>query len=632
MEVILFCDGQARCIPGEPMPEALLPYCNMPLIARILRFLSGTAVTGVTLCRADPRTREFVESLPLRMELRWEVPERLKADSLVLHRLSLPDWDMGELSALCGNAPVRLLHPDGTETHAALCPAGSALCRPERTANVVLSVFDRADTPEQYLLLQQRMLERGAERLRIGQGTVFGKKAQADAATVIGNDCLIGEHAVLERCCLGDGVQIGAGAVLRDCVIGSRALADRQVQLSGRHIPADTVIAPQSDEPVTPELIVREEDGICRTLPRWNNAGTALQAGAAMTALGMRLVIGHSAAEGEAAALAAAAGAVSQGAQVWNAGCSALSQLIDLCGRVRADAILWVKGNAVLHLLPRMAGGFVPDSTQLRRLRQALAASVSTRIPECGKLRGASQLLPLWEDGIRSILPETMPCAVEVSCGDPHLRSTAESLFSGGTGQRIVLSLSEDGTKASAFTGDAGMLHHEQLLLLSLLSFRETGEALALPAEFHPAAEGFASRFGGRILRLHTPRTSPQAALLWQQQGVCMDGIRLFAHVLRVLAKRSLTLADAAALLPPMVTVRRMISTTLNAQAVESLRRENPDPAVQLVRPAFGSLARLLVHAADAETAAELCDFWETRIRARETAQCAESGRVLPDF
>ncbi len=624
MEAILFCDGRTRCFPEETLPEALLPYCNIPLIARILRFLEQNGITKATLCRADKATRAFVESLPLGMALHWgEPPAQLPARTLVLRRLSLPDWDMGELQALCEAVPVRILHPDGTSGEAELFPAGAAVETPGRTVTAELSVFQRADTPEEYLLLQRRLLERGGmERFRIGQGTKLGKEVRLDEETVVGSDCIIGDHAVLERCCLGDGVQIGANAVLRDCVVCRHALVDRQVRLEGRTVPAGAVLPPEQEQPIFPAVQPCGGDGICRGLPRWNNAGTALQAGAAMTVLGSRIVIGFEAPGGESYALAAAAGAASQGAEVWFAGVCALSQLIYLCGSVRGDSMLWVQGDGVVQLQPRMAGGFPLQPAQNRRLREALAAGVSARIAVPGTLHNAAPILHLWTEECRRLLPERR-FHVEISCGNAALREAAQGLFTGGTGEPIVLSLSEDGTRASAFSRESGMVHCEQLLLLSLLSFREQGQALALPTQFHPAAEEFAARYGGRILRLHTPGTSPGAARLWAEQGVCTDGIRLFAHVLRVLARRNLTLAGAAALLPTMFTVKREISTTLSSRAVEHLRRENPDPSVWILCPEPGGLARLLVHAADMETAAELCDFWEQRIH-REEAR--ESG------
>ncbi len=627
MHAILFCDHPVTCIPVQDLPEALLPYGNVPMLAHILRFLERSGFTDVCLVHADAKTRALAERLPLRMGLHLtDTPANLRtaAPTFVLRRLCLPQWESGELHALCAHAPVRLLQPDGSPTHAALYPAGSDLNEPQDTVTAVLSRFNFPAAPQDYRRLQKALLsDNRMAHLRIGQSVQIGAQAKISDSCVIGNDCIIGDRAVLEDCVLGDGVQVGADAVLRRCVLCRNALADRSVHLADAAVGAYEIAAAHRNAPLKRQFCVDAQDGVHEGLPRWNNAETALQTGAAMTALGMRLAVGAGSREGAHFALAAAAGAVSQGAQVWQAGTCALSQLLHAAKITGCDAILWVSGEAVPKLHPRSAEGLPLTAAQQHRLQDALTARFSTRMKDCGKLQDAQPCISLWENACRSLLPEPA-CTIEVCCGSRALRETAMRLFSGGTGERIVLNLSEDGTQVSAFSTEAGLVHHEQLLLLSLLSFREQGEALALPADFHPAAEAFAAKCGGRILRLFTPKVSPAAARLYAQQGVCTDGILLFAHILRILGKRGMTLAGAASLLPPMHTARRLISTSLGQQAVEKLRRQNPDHAVHLEFGAQGRLLRLMVHAGSMEAAAELCGFWEKKVRAAEG--------VMPDL
>lgn len=606
------------------LPEALLPFCNVPLLAHILRFLEQNGFTETVLLNADARVRHFADSLPLRMALRFSAyTEELHTDApaLVLRRLCLPAWDMGELQSLCIDESVRLLRTDGTDTHASLHPTGAALLPPEQAVTAVLSDFVHADSPEIYRRLQGKLLGTGRmDKLRIGAGLHMGKHAEADKLSVIGNDCIIGDHTVIEDCCLGEGVQIGAGCVLRRCVIGPHALIDRDVQLEDCTVEQDAMIPPGGGTPMQPHIALHSEDGICAGLPRWNHSGTALQAGAAMAVLGERLAIGYSSEAARAMASAAVAGAVCRGAQVWDAGLCALPQLIHAAGTADCSAMLWVQGDTQIRLLPFGPAGLPLSSAKNRRLLQALGAEVSTKCIHGGKIIDAAPLTALWEASCRSLLPE-IPFEIEVSCGDPLLRRTAEALFGGGSGERIVLSLTENGTQASAFSMASGMVRHEQLLLLSLLSMRERGEALALPADFHPAAEQFAAKCGGRILRLHTMQQTPAAAKCFASQGVCMDGILLFAHILRVLHMRQIDLAQAAALLPKMYTAERRLSTDLSRQAVEKLRRANPDPAVQLSLPENGRLVRLLAHAETMEAASELCGFWEQKLKAAECSR-----------
>ncbi len=620
MHTVIFCDRQVDVLPLRTTPEVLLPYCNIPVLVHILRFLERSEVPEVTLVRPSPAVLRLMDSLPMQMQLHFtDAPEQLltHGPTLVLYRPCLPCWDMGELKSLCGAAPVRLLHADGSLAEAALFPAGSRLIPPEHAVSLILSEFRRPASPEEYRDMQVSLLrERRMQSFRIGQGVRIGKQAEISGSSIIGNDCVIGDRAVVEDCVLGDGVQVGTGAVLRHCVICRHALIDRGMQLAGAVVGQGEIAASHLGAPVGRLVHADALDGIHEGLPRWNSAETALRAGAAMTTLGHVLAVGGDCLAAEVFAHAAAAGAAAQGAEVWNAGICALSQLIHVGKTAGCDALLWVQGEAVQVLHP-YGSGFPLDVSQRRRLVQAMEAEVSTRIVPCGKLCDARPFLSLWEHEIRRILPKST-FTVEVCCGNSALRRTAERLFSGGTGERLVLNLSDDGTQASVFSTATGMVRHEQLLLLSLLSFRENGEGLALPSEFHPAAEGFAAQFGGRILRLFSPKLSPTAAALCLRQGVCMDGALLFAHILRILSHRQISFASAVSLLPAMYTGRYELSTALSAQAVEKLRRSNPDRAVRLELPTRRGLVRLMAYADSAETAQELCGFWENQLRAAE--------------
>lgn len=622
MQAILFCDKMTDCIPMQDCPEALLPFCNVPLLAHLLRYMEKSGFQGAVLLAADERIRRMLDGLSLQMPVRFAhslAALKAEAPTLLLRRLCLPEWDMGELYALCAKGAARLLHADGTPTFAEVHPTGSALLEPKETAAAAQSFFRRADNPGEYRTLCRTLLTTGYAKHRIGEGVRIGAEAEIDTATIIGNDCVIGDGAVLEGCVLGDGVQVGAGAVIRDSVVCRHALVDRKAQLENGAVPEGTILPPQARMTQSRHLLVLPEDGICWRDPRWNTAETALRAGAALTALGRRIAVGYGYPAGEGLAMAAASGAASQGAHVWQVGRCALSQLVYAGQLTGCEVLLWVTGEGTVQLCPFTAEGFSLTGVQTSRLQRALEAGLSSRIVDSGRLADASGLLPLWEETCRKLLPERIP-EIQVSCADPALRLAAERIFSGGMGEKITLTLSEDGTRASAFSMEAGVLRQEQLLLLSALSLQEMGEPLVLPEDFHPAAEEFASSHHARILRLKS--NAPSAALtLYTKQSVCTDGVQLFAHVLRVLHERQLTLRQAAGLLPKLCTVRRELATGLSRQAVERLSRQNPDSAVKMTLPPQGKLLHLRVHARSMETAAELCGIWEKKLRSAERAE-----------
>ncbi|MDE5564735.1 MAG: hypothetical protein K2I93_06235 [Oscillospiraceae bacterium] len=624
MQAILFCDKMTDCIPMQDCPEALLPFCNVPLLAHLLRYMEKSGFESAVLLAADERVRRMLDGLKLQMPVRFArslAALRAQSPTLLLRRLCLPDWDMGELYALCGKGAARLFHADGRPAYAELHPTGSALLEPEAAAVLEQSFFRRADNPGDYRTLQQALLAGGTGQ-RIGEGVRFGKESVIDSMTILGNDCIIGDGAQLEGCVLGDGVQVGAGAMLKNSVICRHVLVDRDAHLENGAVPEGAILPAHARLTQSRRLLVLPEDGICWREPRWNTPETALRAGAAVSVLSGTLAVGYSHPEGKSLAMAAAAGAVSQGARVWQIGQCALSQML-FAGRLTGcGAFLWVSGEQTIRLIPLGKEGAALSGVQTARLQRALESELSARIVTHGSVTDGSGMLPLWEEAVRTLLPETLP-EIRVSCANPVLREAAERLFSGGEGEQITLTLSEDGTKAYAFSMDVGMLREEQLLLLAALSVCEMGEPLILPEYFHPAAEAFASGQHARVLRLRA--SSPAAEALYARQGICMDGVRLFAHVLRVLTQRKLNLRQAAGLLPKLCTVQREIPTELTRQEVESIAKQNPDTSVRIVLPPQGRLVRVRAHADSMETAAELCGLWEKKLKTADHLQGVSS-------
>ncbi len=623
MQAILYCDKKTEVLPIWDCPEGLLKLCNVPLLEYLLHYIEKKGFQKAVLLAADERTKTFIESLHLTLPVHYARSlAALHADmpALLLRRLCVPDWDMGELFTLGREHAVRLFHADGSPTFAELHPQGSVLLEPEFTATCESSVFQQIRTPAEYRKIQQNLMQASVKlkKLRIGQGVSVSNSAFIDENTIIGNDCIIGQNAKLEGCCLGSGVQIGKDVILKDCVICRKALIDSGTRLENAVIPENTVLYPDSGTAQNRKHLVHPDDGISEGFPKWNTAETALKAGSALTVLSKQILIGYSHSNAEASAIAAAAGAVSHGASVWMTGLCALSQLIYLAELLNCPVLLWVQGEQVIQLKPYLAGGFSLSEQQANRVWQALEADTCRHILKSGTLHTATNLQALWEDSCKKLLPPP-EFEITVSCSNPQLRQTAQKLFSGGTGQRITLSLSEDGTRINAFSAESGMLRYEQLLLLAVLSVRETHQPFVVPEDFHSAGEDFAKQYHCKLLRVHG--FDDQNAELYRRQGICTDGVKLFAHVLKVLHEKHLTLAQAAALLPELCTVQHELSTSLTRQHIEQMQQANSDSRISIIMPPHSKLVKLRVHADSVETAAELCGFWEKKLRILEAEE-----------
>ncbi|MDE5768026.1 MAG: hypothetical protein K2H82_01435 [Oscillospiraceae bacterium] len=646
MQAVFFCDKFISCIPVRECPESQLTLCNVPLLAYLLKYIQEKGFRNAVLLGTDEQTRELADSLHLRMPVQYvRTLASLHADTatLLLRRLCVPNWDMGELFSLCdsGTGAVKLRNSDGTPTFAELHPQGSVLLAPERTELLQDSTFRQIDTPAQYREIQQELLSQDNSRRkfqnsRIGAGAKISRLAGIDSLSVIGNDCVIRKGAELERCVLGDGVQIGEDAKLTDCVICRKAVIDQKTHLENAVIPEETVLQSDARIPRKKQIVVLPEDGICQGIPRWNTAETALRAGAGMSVISRRLAIGYSHRSAESLAIAASAGAVSQGIPVWYAGECALSQLNFIAAMTDCDMLLWVQGEQIRQIRPFQAGGFPLTEQQIHRVQQAIAADACERMTESGELYHAENLLALWKEQCRKLIPAQIPGnpEIHVSCGNSGLRKAAQELFSeisrnsesenikNNINSRITLSLSGDGTKISVFVSECGMIRWEQLILISLFAFSENRESLIIPADFHPVAEDFAREQRKKIRRISPEEIqsgmSPEFLESFQKQGICTDGVKLFAHVLQAMASTGKTLPELLKNLPEICTIQHELSTELTRQQIERLQESNQDRKVSMILPAGGKLVKLRVHADSVETAAELCGFWEKKLQRRE--------------
>lgn len=621
MQAILYCDKRTECIPLQNCPEALLPLCNVPLLEYLLQYIQQKGFRKTVLLAVDERIRHLIDGLHFTMPIDYANSlEAIHADmpTLLLRKLCVPDWDFGELFTLCHQGAVKLFHSDSTPTFAELHPRGSILIEPEQTATTEISLFRHIHTPAEYRKIQQELLLSSPKlkRSRIGAGTILPENSFADELTIIGNDCLIGEHVNISGCCIGDGVQIGNDVNLKNSVICRKSFLSEGTHLENTAVPEKAMLCSDTLAPEKRRNRILSHDGICEGLPEWNTAETALKAGSALTSVSGKIAIGYFQEESEIFAETAACGAVSHGANVWFAGNCALSQLIHFGEKFSCPVLFWVHGEKKIQLQPFNRGGFPLTEQQAHRIWQAMEADTFRQRFPSGKLHHAEEGLSLWEESCQKLLPPFHQ-EITVSCANQALRQTAQELFSGGTGKRMTLSLSEDGTKATVFTAETGMIRHEQLLLLSLLSFQEMQQPLILPENFHPMAEQFATEQHAKISRVSS--FSEKNAALYRKQGVCMDGVKLFLHFLRVLHLKQYTPEQAIALLPELCTVQHEFHTSLTRQKIEHLQQENSDQRIFLSMPADSRFLTLRAHANSLETAAELCGFWEKKLQSLES-------------
>ena len=269
------------------------------------------------------------------------------------------------------------------------------------------------------------------------------------------------------------------------------------------------------------------------------------------------------------------------------------------------------------------AGGLLPVTKQQAESLKAAAARepVWRGKQETGSISEGKALRLLYPAQILARMPAECLMKPECSSASGRIRTLAEQVFRGGSGEELTVQLSADGRRVSVYAERVGWLFWEQLLLMRTQHCLLHGEDAALPYWVPHTAELMAKRAGRRILRYasRSDGSDREARALAISQGFTLDGLALTADILRIQAEEEPDLKRWAESLPPCKTVRRILYTDAAGDAAarcgtvmrtvrtpEGLRVSDRRGAALLRPSASGKTLTMLVEAMSAEAASEL--------------------------
>ena len=508
----------------------------------------------------------------------------------------------------------------------------------------------------------------------IGEGAVVKTGARVGAYSVVGAGCVVEAGASLKRAVLWRGAHVGEGAQARCCVLmdGARMEPDSAAFEESVLGSAATLGAGASLMPGV-KVWPRKRIGAGTRLDAnlvWGDTGraafeggclrldspeSAARAGAA-AASAMKLktaLIGRSAgAAAQAGALALEAGLMAQGAQVLDGGCAALIQLRHQLHEIGADAAFWVSGECVRVLDGDGAepGAGVQRQIEQLLLRQDYARSFSA--PPCSPVsagRGDLGYIGALARDPDIDLSGGRRLQIALFAQDEPLLSLAErALEKAGCLVRaeweeemmdlapgeIGVWLEEEG-EGLCLADERGCLSARETQLMRVWAALELGfTRLPLPMNATRAAEELAPRYGAEVFRVSAQRPALMRELIDADRRLFrlwFDGVYAALVCLTCLLKRGLTLAEWAKEMPSLARSVRSVplSEKDRSRVLRGLIQQEEEPDMTdglavhrdggwaLVKPAADRPeCRIVAEAADAETADELCAFYEDRVKA----------------
>ncbi len=228
------------------------------------------------------------------------------------------------------------------------------------------------------------------------------------------------------------------------------------------------------------------------------------------------------------------------------------------------------------------------------------------------------------------------PLAVQVERGQGANDVLASALASlgcqvsrGEARGQAVFSADWGGFRLSAWDEEGRAVSPDRLLVLLTRIEMENGcGQAALPAWAPAAAERVAESFGGRLLRLG--RDGEEAQKLWRELPWLWDAVFAACRICARLGMTGESLAHLDRSIPPFATVRgEVLLRSSRGRVMSGALAKDPAAQVQgegarsrvgagwvyLVPMSRKNALRVIAEAADMETAAELCDFYEKRLQ-----------------
>ncbi|MCI8361166.1 MAG: NTP transferase domain-containing protein [Clostridiales bacterium] len=487
------------------------------------------------------------------------------------------------------------------------------------------------------------------EGVTIGCGAVIGPGAVLDDGVTVGAMARIKESILLPDAYAGDRSQLtgavlcaGAsvktgGALFEGAAVGPGSVVGKGAAVlpgvrvwPGKRLPdgarlADNLRMGQAED----ELF--DDDGISGEAGVELNPAFCAKVGMAAGSLKCGGRVGVASAGGRAAAamkMAFTAGVLSTGAHVWDFGEIMESQMSFAVAYCGLQAGVYISGGPTASLKLIGEGGLPAGRSLERELeghlrRGEFARCAWNSYPDVADMDGIKLL---YQQELYACAPRGLAgMAARVNCaGREEERLLADTLARLGCeiGEGPAFNISRSGEKLSIADRQAGYLRPEQVLCMCCIMEFEEGRDVALPFDAPRMIDSLAAKYGRRVERYFscpadgTDRPARQAAVsqLWLRDGMMMT--------LRLLDRMKTTgrsLSELAAEVPKFALLLRSVdlpSTVASAfsslpahreAAGEGMRIKSQKGLLFLKPDKRGRRMKLLVEAANSETAEELC-------------------------
>ncbi len=473
------------------------------------------------------------------------------------------------------------------------------------------------------------------EGCAIGSGarvrrSVLLKDVQLSAHASVTGGVLCCKSAVEQKAAVLEGAALGSGAV-----VGAKAVVQQGIKIwPGKRVEEAAIVRDHlrygsASRSYFGEQGITGEIGIELTPEFAARLGQALGTAAQKSACAMVGLGWDGSPAARMLADAVMSGISASGAQALNFGACWEGLFGFAMGYCDLSTGVLISGREQGCLRISGQGGLPLTREQERELEQILTRG------EFLRARESNCLPPVEMGGVRALYAmELLRCApgglsgmeVELSCQNQALRQLGQQVLKDlgtGEGEEYRLKLPATGEWFSLYHRDTGWLSKYQTMALTALTHWKRGKDTALPYEAPRFLDDLAQKHGRRLLRyLDCPAGTEDYAArkMARQQFWVRDGLMGAIRLLGFLQEEEISLKALTEELPEFAIEERVFATRENPAGIlramgggereqpgEGILVRQPD-AVLLLRPdRKGKKLKLMVQAAKAEVAAELC-------------------------
>lgn len=495
----------------------------------------------------------------------------------------------------------------------------------------------------------------------IGKNVTLGSDTTIRGGTVIGDNVTIGSGCTIDGAVISSGAFISDGVRLCDCIICSDAsvknggavyenavLGERATLGKGSIVMPDVKI--WSDKQISDNVTMRsdmeknahgsfelDENGYSGQTGISATPAVMTMLGAAAAAVSDDIICVGCRADGRSQVFMQSliSGINAAGRDCLDCGETAISVLLHKSRLADAGLIMYVAVGADTAVEIYAKGGIPITRAQERKLEGIMnrGGAPKARYDGFGRHLTAQDSGVFYAAMLYRLADFNSGYSIQLDCKSSLLKKCIAPVFeklSDEKGPRMIITIDHSGTSAEIYTRSADVVGAEKLLLMNYLDLISSGSDIALPHNVLFDMEQICESYGRTAHRYNActnDNSDSRARKIAAAEPFISDGCVLAINALKYAKKQNMSFEQAVNSLPKFEREKRYVPLN-GIAAPDMLRRlakdgsENSEGIILsqengkvLIRSdRRGKGLYLFAQSANAESAAELCDFTESLI------------------